>query len=161
MASQNASHVYTQRSIFHVRSVIKNDAEPHRQLAVVLEHRRSSLGLLELIKKLFSPQASTAESSHTTSPPTTSPTSPGPPNPTTVPVGGYRDASGVPGARVERPRVMTTDIPPCAPEPALLNESPVSQAENGSVETTTLGELIEKLILPCTSISVYVCHLSR
>lgn len=91
---------------------------------------------------------------------TTSPISPGPPNPTTVSVGGYQDTSGIPGAWVERPRVTTADIPPCTPAPPFLNESPVSQAENGSVETTTLGELIEKLILPCTSISVSAIYLA-
>jgi hypothetical protein len=133
--------------------------EPGRQLATVLgrkpDHRpqQSPSRLSRFIKwpvtRSASQQTSTSESSHDVSPPSTSSIPLSLSQPT---AGGSEDVPG--RAQTQRPRVLTTDIPPPPPE---LHESPV---EGGPFETLALEGLIDNLILPCASISLRFCHLS-
>jgi hypothetical protein len=117
---------------------------PERQLAAVLgrkpdrSRQRSSSGIFNIIRwPSHSSQLSAKESSHGDSPSTTA-------------AAGNRSASGVAGSpRAKRLRINTSDAPP---NTHVLNESPVSQGEDTSIETTLEG-LIDNLVLPsCASI---------
>ena len=55
---------------------------------------------------------------------------------------------------------MLTALPPHAPESTVFNESPISQDDGVSIETTTLEGLIENLILSCASIKLHFCRQS-
>ena len=125
-------------------SFIDNETdEPDRQLAVVLgrkpgRRQQSSSGIFKIIRwPSRSSQLSAKDSPHVISP-------------STVAAVENPSASGVAGGpRAKRLRINTSDAPP---NTRVLNESPVPQDEDASVETTTLEGLIDNLILPCVSI---------
>jgi hypothetical protein len=119
--------------------------EPDRQLAVVLgrkpdrRRKQPSSGVFKIIRwPSRSSQLSAKESSHGDLP-------------STAAAVGNRSASGVAGGpRAKRLRINTSNAPP---NTHVLNESPVSQDEDASVETTTLEGLLDNLIVPsCASI---------